>query len=786
MITDITNVIWNETLQALRENGLSELSDALARDWMLSRDQRLQAPILGAMKAGKSSLLNALLGLEGDASLPQDVLQVNARPVYLSYEPILYQAISDQNAMALEPVNDRDRWVGLVRGDLPLPADARLEMGVPSPWLEDLPLSLIDTPGINTPSEGYFEITWATVPDSHLAIFACQATQVGTESDRQFIEAVKRYAGGFIFVITQIDLVGARHWRDNEATRQVESLERVLAGLDIKPLAICPVSTRIADPEASGLENLKAVVATLVAEKREQILFRVLANRAARTLGEAADNLASQRALLGETSQRGVEEFRLRRAELEARMMECQGEKHAEERKLRRRLEILQYETLDRISDLSSHVHERIQGQIDAIDDIDRLEKYLQTSLRAELDSWRAESLDILRDTLAQARGFSAESAEDRAQALSEELSRTFDKPLSFAPPPVVEVPNSDRYEAIVKELEAQREQLQAEMTELQSAVGDDDRMYQLQASLETRVQELQAIVYVPQKKEVVLDRGRSVFEQFGQLLGKAGDIVLTLAPIPAGKLKFLKDLPGGVKMLQGIKRYNVIIGKKNALLKNFAGSSPVVSTFLDQLSVETWGRRAGSFLGNALTPDNVVSIEDPEVKKAYLEQIEPYERQIEHLKQEILRAELESGTASRRLDDVTSTDESLRREIIRLKGSQEQSEQERARQLEAMRLLKWKTSLAGSLQSLLTERQGAGWHAELRRTFGHQYEAIAREAVSAFYAAADRNEHELRAALAEAQSAYGLDQEQRARRQTDLDRQREVVQAYAEKLAPR
>ena len=149
-------------------------------------------------------------------------------------------------------------------------------------------------------------------------------------------------------------------------------------------------------------------------------------------------------------------------------------------------------------------------------------------------------------------------------------------------------------------------------------------------------------------------------------------------------------------------------------------------------------------------------------------------------------RLAAQDRSVSRRLDEVLSTDESLRREIKRLKGSQEQHEQERASHLEAVRLLRWKSNLAGSLQALLIDRQGAGWHAELRRSFGEQFEAIAQEAVASFYAQADRHEQELRAALAEAQAAYGLTREEHDRLRTDLERRREVVLQGADRLAPR
>ena len=72
----------------------------------------------------------------------------------------------------------------------------------------------------------------------------------------------------------------------------------------------------------------------------------------------------------------------------------------------------------------------------------------------------------------------------------------------------------------------------------------------------------------------------------------------------------------------------------------------------LETIGVVETRHGLGSFVGHALAPDSVVEMEDPLVKKAYLEQIEPYERQIDHLKHELLKTELENGSAARRLDD--------------------------------------------------------------------------------------------------------------------------------------
>ena len=139
--------------------------------------------------------------------------------------------------------------------------------------------------------------------------------------------------------------------------------------------------------------------------------------------------------------------------------------------------------------------------------------------------------------------------------------------------------------------------------------------------------------------------------------LGQALDVALTLAPIPTGGKVgvFLKNLPKGKQIIGGIKKYNKLITARDKLLikavsgvpelpKSMQGKLPTapggkvtkdvargwLMKALDNLSLETWGERLGGVVGDWVSPDKVVEIENEEVRQEFLKLKKPFDDEVD------------------------------------------------------------------------------------------------------------------------------------------------------------
>lgn len=198
---------------------LGELQTALARFGAGEADQRTLASSLarldelfllvvaGEFNSGKSAFINALLG---EKLLAEGVTPTTARIHVLRH--------------------------GTERG-------SRLEGGVevvtaPAEVLRET--QIVDTPGTNAILREHEEITREFVPNSDLVLFVTSADRPLAESERAFLEQIRRWGKKVVIVVNKIDLI----LRDED----VERIEAFIADgahelLGASP-AIFPVSAR--------------------------------------------------------------------------------------------------------------------------------------------------------------------------------------------------------------------------------------------------------------------------------------------------------------------------------------------------------------------------------------------------------------------------------------------------------------------------------------------------------------------------------------------------------------
>lgn len=169
--------------------------------------------VVGEKKRGKSSLINALVGVPGLLPVEVDVatsvhLVVRHAPTPQAQAHLLDQ--SEPQPITLAQLAEYAALDPLTQE--PYRDDVRhVEVGVPSPLL-DQGLALVDTPGVGGLVSGHAQITLATLERADALLFVVNGSTELTRSELAFLQQATERIATVFFVLTQIDKYPS--WRD--------------------------------------------------------------------------------------------------------------------------------------------------------------------------------------------------------------------------------------------------------------------------------------------------------------------------------------------------------------------------------------------------------------------------------------------------------------------------------------------------------------------------------------------------------------------------------------------
>jgi small GTP-binding protein len=216
LLTPEQERLRGELRQTLRELddaivavGAAAEDRALLADALRGLDELFLLVVVGEFNAGKSALLNELLGAR-----------------------ILAEGVTPTTA-AITLVRHGDREAEEWRGE------GLLERRLPSEALRDL--AVVDTPGTNAIVRHHEELTREFVPRADLILFATSSDRPFTETERALLAQIREWGKKIVVVINKIDLL-----ETPAAVDQV--VEFVRAGLQSTLGAsppIFPVSVRL-------------------------------------------------------------------------------------------------------------------------------------------------------------------------------------------------------------------------------------------------------------------------------------------------------------------------------------------------------------------------------------------------------------------------------------------------------------------------------------------------------------------------------------------------------------
>jgi GTPase Era involved in 16S rRNA processing len=170
---------------------------------------RFHLAVLGQVKRGKSTLLNALLG---EDVLPTSVIPLTAIPTFIQYgEQRLLRVRYNDNRPDSVLKGEPTQWLNKqLMGFVTEDANPRNEKGVlqveithPAEILRDV--VLIDTPGIGSTYRHNTEATMNFLPQCDAALFLVSADPPITEVEVAFLKEIKSRVTRLFFVLNKVD-----------------------------------------------------------------------------------------------------------------------------------------------------------------------------------------------------------------------------------------------------------------------------------------------------------------------------------------------------------------------------------------------------------------------------------------------------------------------------------------------------------------------------------------------------------------------------------------------------
>lgn len=201
----------------------------------------LQVVVAGEVKRGKTSLVNALLGMPDLLPVDEDVCTATYAVVEHATEPRAEVTFVDGDVTGV-PFASLPEWASVIGDDVRAGRVQSLRVGLDAPLLRQ-DLVLIDTPGVHGRVRGHDQLTRSALRMADVVLFVldCDTEITGPEID--FLRTIAGQIQHLTVVATKNDFAGAEHVA--QRTRQL--LRRHLPDLDFELISLSSAVKRRAD-----------------------------------------------------------------------------------------------------------------------------------------------------------------------------------------------------------------------------------------------------------------------------------------------------------------------------------------------------------------------------------------------------------------------------------------------------------------------------------------------------------------------------------------------------------
>lgn len=198
-------------------------------------DNTYKVLVVGEMKRGKSSFVNALIGRD---ILPTDV-DISTCEVFRVQRAlkedcrIRFEDGSAQEITAAQLKEYGSQGVRDIEGVPPLNQIIRwIEVDLPAAEFLPVGVSLLDTPGLGSLYAAHGQITQRFVPQADAVIFVLDAEKPIIQSELEFVGKILDVTRNIFFVLTKIDLYDDDHWQEIQKRDEERLMERFKDRLD--------------------------------------------------------------------------------------------------------------------------------------------------------------------------------------------------------------------------------------------------------------------------------------------------------------------------------------------------------------------------------------------------------------------------------------------------------------------------------------------------------------------------------------------------------------------------
>src|SRR5512132_3602038 len=172
----------SEIRLALTEIDVPREALTTLQEAILQLDELFLVVIVGEFNAGKSALVNSLLG---ERVLPEGVTPTTSRVTLVKWGERIEERVVDEGYAVFTS---------------------------PLPLLRQV--NIVDTPGTNAVIRHHERLTEEFVPRSDLVLFTTSSDHPLTESERQFLERILAWGKKIVFALNKADII------ENEASLQ--------------------------------------------------------------------------------------------------------------------------------------------------------------------------------------------------------------------------------------------------------------------------------------------------------------------------------------------------------------------------------------------------------------------------------------------------------------------------------------------------------------------------------------------------------------------------------------
>ena len=245
--------------------------------------------VVGQFKRGKTSLINALLGVD---ILPVAVVPLTSIVTIMTYGDALRIRVyfNDGRVTEIRP-ESLPEYVTEKGNPKNIKDVKEVVITYPSSYLKD-GVRLIDTPGVGSIYQHNTDVAYQYLPKSDAALFLLSVDQPMSKAELDFLKDVKEYSNRIFFLLNKADYLTEKDL--NESIEFSKNVIKEAMGIDVK---IFPVSARLAleGKKAcseeflmkSMLPQFSEVLNRFLMEEKGKILILSVANNLLRLLSQA-------------------------------------------------------------------------------------------------------------------------------------------------------------------------------------------------------------------------------------------------------------------------------------------------------------------------------------------------------------------------------------------------------------------------------------------------------------------------------------------------------------------